>query len=138
MPNLLIILSGVPYRRYPEAAVTVTYPSVESSMRRWRKSVHPRIPTSLEEYGVILRLPQWSHILGYKNDTRHMQCATVTAADGSISVIFGDPEFIDSLSESTDIFVDATFKVVPAINGAYQLLTVMANFHDHVSIYVII
>lgn len=47
-----------------------------------------------------------------------------------ISLMICNDEFIDSLPEITDIFVDATFDSVPRLNGVYQLLTVMVKIRD--------
>lgn len=118
--------------RHPEAASIVTYPSIESTMRRWRKSFHPPIPDSLTAYGNILEDDQWRRMMSYNRG--RIQTATVTAADNSVSVVFGNVDYINLLSDATEIFIDATFKVVPAVNGAYQLLTMMATKFDHVGL----
>ena len=49
-------------------------------------------------------------------------------------VVFGNKEFAKKFSDGDSIFIDATFDVVPNLQGAYQFLTVMIEHLGEVSL----
>ena len=76
-------------------------------------------------------MPEWTvtddiartDIAGYDNDRQQMQ----DAEDG-IALIFASREQLELLKSATQVYFDATFKVVPVI--FYQLFTVFVSFAD--------
>ena len=48
-------------------------------------------------------------------------------------VIFGNKRFADKFADADSVYIDATFDVVPNIEGAYQFLTVMVEYLGEVS-----
>lgn len=59
----------------------------------------------------------------------------VHGIDMDTSVLSLDVNFANELSLSGKIYVDATFKVVPRIDNAKQLLNLMAEKLNHVSFF---
>ena len=52
-----------------------------------------------------------------------------------IHILFYDENFIRGhMSEITNLFIDATFDIIPRVQGTYQLLSIMGVTYGHVSI----
>lgn len=81
--------------RYSEAAQKISYPSIEPSMRRWRRHNVPSIPNNLDEYVAFMEDPRW---VRYSNYVQGGFFKTILRGDDeSVSVIFGNTEFIVSV-----------------------------------------
>lgn len=88
--------------RDPEIGAQITYGSVRSSMERERARTRPTIPESLAELGEMLETYA---------ATSEIYQGMVAAADGSRAVMFAAPRMLRELGESSDLYVDGTFKV---------------------------
>lgn len=112
------------YYRHPEGAPHLPFTLVESSMRKWRRSVLPPVPRTLMELAQALR---------EDNQLNSLFLATVEAGNG-VAVILVMPQFDEILRESSTIFADGTFATVPAGLPAYQILTIhsaVAGYYFH-------
>ena len=95
-------------------------------------------PSSLEEYVAILCSPQSRDQLIYNGGTLEADLVKINNIRRDITeyvssaVAFADPQFMESISDTKMIFIDATFKTMPRDIGSYQLLTLMALKYNHV------
>ncbi|XP_015125276.1 uncharacterized protein LOC107047062, partial [Diachasma alloeum] len=97
-------------------------------MRRWRQQHRPPVPRTLQEYDEIINLPQWSKYRQYAGGGLTVHTINV-AVDTSVTV-FGDTEFLASISNIRELLIDATFEVCPRAADIYQFLTIMGRIDD--------
>ena len=104
--------------RESEGASSVTYKSLGSSMYKRRRILQPKIPSSVQEFDLLLQ------------ESHYADCHLQTVVDvDQIAVIFGSRHMIDKLKNVSDIQFDGTFTVVPRL--FYQLFAVFINVKGH-------
>ena len=59
--------------------------------------------------------------------THQLEAIQVRDDDGAVYVVFATKSYAECFRDVPNMFVDATFDVVPNTNGGYQLLTVMGE-----------
>ena len=64
--------------------------------------------------------------------TYPIEVSSVIDTDGFVHVVFYVPNFILHFKDGTIFFIDATFKTVPQLDGAYQFLTFMCELYGKV------
>ncbi|XP_051167015.1 uncharacterized protein LOC127285188 [Leptopilina boulardi] len=119
--------------RNPQTAVNVTFNSMESNLYKWKLRTLPSlppIPESVQNFVEIINSPenqQWKQF----NDGQFS--VTVTRdITGSTSAIFIDIQFAERIiADNNMVYLDATYKVVPKIEDAYQLLTLIMIKFNH-------
>ena len=66
--------------------------------------------------------------------TYNIEVVSIIDEDGFVHVLFYVPGFIILFKYSTMYFIDATFKIVPQLDGAYQFLSLMSEAYGQVII----
>ncbi|XP_034946486.1 uncharacterized protein [Chelonus insularis] len=117
---------------HPSSAIQRSWASMELRMRMWKKQTLPKNPRSLRQYLNILREPRWSFYTEFQNVDGSLHVATLRAQDGSYVTVYGNIEMLTLMSNVIELFIDATFKVVPSNPKVLQLLTIMALIQDTV------
>jgi MULE transposase domain len=92
-------------------------------MYKRRRLNQPTIPTSSYDTDSIIRNSRYAHV-----DGGEFYRGTVDAGAGGTAVIFATNKQLELLQSATEIYFDATFKVVP--NIYYQLFTIFVTFAD--------
>ena len=127
--NLFIFLY-----RYPHLREDYPYNQVLGLMKSWRKKIFPKNPTSFEEFIDVIRAPANSKLLQY--DEGFLDVRVVVDSNGDKHVLFFDRELIQTEFyelKNIRLLIDTTFKVLPIMIGAYQVLIIMCVKMDHVS-----
>lgn len=118
------------FRLRVEVAARLPYNSLTSAMGEARRSARGPTPQTLAEYGEAMEAnPQ----LGVDADGGQFFRQTLVDGNGGTAVIFVSTTLSDRFHDCTHIHLDATFKVVPRVPPAYQLLTLSSIYFDHVS-----
>ena len=132
LPFLLCIIS---LYRHHVAAQFCPFPEIRCSMVQWRNENQPTIPKNLREIAPILLTDLWRDHLSYdmtvadKNletsgQTKHrLEAREVEDEDGGVHVIFATLSYAQNVYDVPNLFLDATFDVVPNITRGCQLLT---------------
>lgn len=113
--------------------MSVSFPSVERTMNRWKRSVQPPIPTSLVEYVGLATSLRWGGLYtSYAEGKEFVYDVTNLG-----SVVMYSPIFCQKMENVEELNIDATFKVVPPslhLGRSGQLLTLMGVKYNHVCI----
>lgn len=89
-------------RRYPEAAVSLSYNTVRTPLYREKIKYRPSLPTNL--LGLRTKLETYEPLKNiYKGE--------VTSIHGEIALIFSTDELLKELASCTEMFLDGTFSV---------------------------
>lgn len=121
--------------RFKNAATTLSYKSLNSSMKRWRLKNFPPSPTSLQQFLQQMDQNLYAKVLRY-SEGHSMTAHGVTDTNGDTHVIFFDQLFIEQFLQSVRrLFIDATFQCRPNMSDICQLLTVMGVVSNHVSLF---
>ncbi|XP_044597447.1 uncharacterized protein LOC123274010 [Cotesia glomerata] len=115
-----------------EAAIHVTWVDIYPKMLRWRRQIKPPIPDSIDQYINLIEMPEWNMYTSH-NQT-NITVITIEDNDHSKSIIYADLEFLRSLNNVFELYIDATFKVVPRKPAFRQLLTILGLVQDSVSL----
>ena len=99
-------------------ASSVTFRKMESSMFKRRRKMQPKIPSSADEFGVLL----------FESGYSANYLKTVIE-EGDVAVIFGSVRMINQLPDPTYIQFDGTFKVVPKF--FLQLFPILIELNGH-------
>ena len=102
-----------------ELRETSTFKKLESSMFKRRREIQPRLPSCVQEFGVLLLESGYS--------TNHLK--TVIKRMDDIALIFGSDSMVNKLPDFTHIQFDGTFKLIPGI--FLQLLNLMVTPFQH-------
>lgn len=124
------------YRNH-EAAVEYTWVNMQPVMNNWRRlnrPLLPRKPQSLQDYAMLLSMPQYSHLTHYSQG--QLSVSTESSADNSLVTVLYDLNFVMSVTTST-LFMDATFKITPKQPKVYQVFTILAQINNKVHYYLI-
>jgi len=109
-----------------DTAQSVSFADLENAMYKRRRLAQPALPTSNEDADTVVRNSRYAQLDGdefYRGvsdrcrSRRHSPCVCVTETT---------PKQV--LQTATEVYFDATFKVVPALY--YQLLTVFVPYAD--------
>ncbi|XP_008551962.1 uncharacterized protein LOC103574323 [Microplitis demolitor] len=117
-----------------EAAVEYTWVNMQPVMNNWRRlnrPLLPRKPQSLQDYAMLLSMPQYSHLTHYSQG--QLSVSTESSADNSLVTVLYDLNFVMSVTTST-LFMDATFKITPKQPKVYQVFTILAQINNKVSL----
>ena len=132
-------MSIITPHRHHVAVQFCPFPQIRNTMIRWRNENQPATPKHLWEIAPILRVDLWETRLAYdvtvaakptggtEKTTHQLEAIQVRDDDGAVHVVFGTKSYAESFQDIPNMLVDATFDVVPNINGGYQLLTVMGE-----------
>ncbi|XP_071631735.1 uncharacterized protein [Temnothorax longispinosus] len=105
--------------RDPEAAMHLSYPAIKSTLNRMRAAYKPPVPNSFASLSLELE----------KYDAcKDIYKGTVIAEDGSMGFLFSNNELLNALNESTQLFVDGTFSIVPRKPNIIQLYTIHIRY----------
>lgn len=104
---------------------------MRSRMSRSRLAVRPAIPASLAILGDIFatQSPDLPSLPG-----QEIFRGDFTDAEGNKGLIFMSDHSMELLNAAREIFIDATFKVVPRQPVASQLFTIHVKYMNTVSI----
>ncbi|XP_074096502.1 uncharacterized protein LOC141525777 [Cotesia typhae] len=116
-----------------EAAIHVTWVDIYPKMLRWRRQIKPPIPNSIDQYINLIEMPEWNMYTSH--NLTNITVITIEDNDHSKSIIYADLEFLRSLNNVFELYIDATFKVVPRKPAFRQLLTILGLVQDSVIIY---
>ncbi|XP_036143828.1 uncharacterized protein LOC105838291 [Monomorium pharaonis] len=101
-------------RRYPVAAVHVSYSTVRNFLNREQLRQRPETPQTIVELDVVLKnYPPVQYIFK----------GIILSDDGYRAVIFASDALLDLLVSTTEIYMDGTFKVVLRMPLFAQLYT---------------
>ncbi|XP_034949282.1 LOW QUALITY PROTEIN: uncharacterized protein, partial [Chelonus insularis] len=117
---------------HPEAATIKTWKIMEPRMRRWRTQIQPPIPQNLQQYQKILDDPRWIFLRKNYDKTSLMHVSTSESEDKSYVTIFGNRTLLQII-KTPQLFMDATFKIVPKKPQALQFFTILALVNNTVS-----
>lgn len=106
------------------------------NMRRWRRTICPPRPASLDEYASILNSHDWKHLTQYNEGNISVISLCILGNcpennDGEVTIM-ANIELLQTINFQR-ILVDATFDVCPSFSTKLQFLTIMAHFKDTVS-----
>lgn len=118
---------------HPVAAISVRWPIIERQMQVWRRQHRPPIPATLNDFSVLINSQQWAKYREYENGNFLTVHTIVVDALTSVTII-GDPNFLASLQDIEELYIDATFEICPRQMGIYQFLTIMGKIDDTASI----
>lgn len=90
-------------------------------MQRSRSHAYPNIPATMYELTATLQNPMWEFLTKTLDDEDRIYLCSVTAGDGSHSVIFLSERCLEFLRQASTIFLDGTFKISPSVAGCYQV-----------------
>lgn len=117
--------------RSPQAAAIVPFVSIEGSMNRWRQQTHPPTPHTLLQYSLLINRDQSRNYREYHRGT--MVVETIYIDRDTSVTIYGDPEFLATLANIHELYIDATFSDYPRALNIMQLFTIMGRVDDSVS-----
>lgn len=101
-------------------------------MKECRRRRYPQCPHTLAEFAQQLLCQEHARNLEY--NAGRLSVMLITDINDSQHVVFYDENFIrEEMSEVARLFIDATFRSRPRIEGVYQLLTIMGVKLNHVS-----
>ena len=113
---LIRCISNLIYGRQPvEVRRRITISRMRSAMQRARASRFPRVPATLEELTEILQDPRYRIITATEDAQDSLHAASVTDALGNHHVIFSSRRLLNVGKSLSILFLDGTFKTVPAI-----------------------
>jgi hypothetical protein len=106
-----------------DTAQSVSFSEMENAMYKRRRLAQPALPTSQADADNVVRSSRYAQLDG----SEFYRGVVETAQDGT-ALIFASSKQLQVLQPATDVYFDATFKVVPTIY--YQLLTVFVPYAD--------
>lgn len=124
------------------AAQLLGYPTMKSAIMNWRKGLQPSVPKHIADLAECLQNDMWTAKLTYQLSFANSTTGGIETSDHTIEpygvqirkgatieahVVLGCTTFAAELMDAKLAFLDCTFNVVPNINGATQLLTVMVE-----------
>ena len=106
-----------------DAGHHVSFADLENCMYKRRRRAQPTLPTSSTEADAAVRASRYVQL----NDSVFYRGVADAGENGS-ALLFASNEQLELLQSATEVYFDATFKVVPTIY--YQLFTVFVPFAD--------
>lgn len=105
----------------------VSFAMIESSMYKRRRISLPALPSNPLEAGEAISGTRFASVDGVEF---YRGTCTANAGDDGVALLFASDRQLSLLENSSSIFFDATFKVVPSL--FYQMLTIFATHGDGV------
>lgn len=102
-------------------------------MEHWRRRdrpPQPQIPGDLIQFVNFLSTPEYSHLKCYSQG--HLSTVTLQDRNGDLLTVLYDLNFVNTII-TTDLFMDATFKITPRQPKIYQIFTISALIGNNVS-----
>lgn len=93
-------------------------------MYKRRRLLQPSLPTTPQEADSAVQNSRYAEL-----DGSTFYRGTVTSDDGGFAMVFASQQQLSILEESSLVYFDATFKVVPHL--FYQLFTLFVPFSDN-------
>lgn len=121
------------FTRHPEASVSATFAASESNMYKWRQKNLPLKVDSLSAFSNLINSDEFKHLITYEGGS--LNVSSVVGVDLDTSLVFVDLDFGSQVCENCNLYIDATFKIVPAVNNVYQFLILKAEIFNEVSKY---
>lgn len=122
----------------PALASRFTVARMHSALYEARSSNFPRIPKSLSHLGVLLGMPEMEAVCRTIDGQDFMFRGVCGALQNkSVSVIFASGRMLHFLQSRRNLHVDGTFKKRPNKPKSIQILNIVTNFNDTVSIFVV-
>ncbi|XP_067208655.1 uncharacterized protein [Linepithema humile] len=106
-------------RKYPEAATTLSYATLKTTLYRERIKLRQTLPKDMETLATNLSTYQPLEKF-YKGN--------VTCSDGKKALIFTSNELLQELQKSTELYVDGTFNIVPRVPLMNQMYTLHTRY----------
>lgn len=118
--------------RFPNAAVSLTFLSLESTMRSWRNKFQLPISRTFEDFFAKVSDDRWGSVISYSNGRFAIRYRV--GEDGSKTIGFADINFIARVTTfASKMMGDATFQITPTLEDAYQVFILMVLAFGHVS-----
>lgn len=119
----------------PEAMVNVHYSKLARSLRRYKESIFPQSPPTIEKLDDAFRQHHIRKVFGETNSGKQFFHGTITG-EGYSCAIFTSPEIIELIEQQIPphdrtYLADATFKIVP-VGFFTQLLIIYIAYEQNV------
>ncbi|XP_051155793.1 uncharacterized protein LOC127278237 [Leptopilina boulardi] len=105
---------------------SLPYEFLQRTLRRWLRGGCPAVPKHIVDVEEVLNNPVWQQRMTYciKEENHKVLVKSVTDADNFCHIIFFSPDFLSKVLEIdvSSATVDGTFRTVPWLKGAYQIL----------------
>lgn len=123
----------------------VEFESKESTIRRHSHSMAPPIVYKLESLASMLQTEAWQQRLKFKNVIdgstpgkkeyleNGFRIWGIIDSEGHHAVAFAPEKLLPDISDATYSFMDSTYKTIPFIRRAYQLLVFVTEVKGKVS-----
>lgn len=123
----------------PEAAARYPYATAYHQMRRWSNIYNERkslgVIRSLDELSNALLKERGAECLKYLFKKKESTIKwTEVKAGQSKHLMFWDEALLDSIKNSKLWHIDATYRAIPRIKKARQLMTIMGRMNDAVNL----
>ena len=105
------------------AAQQLSFADLEAAMYKRRRRAQPALPTSSAKADYAVRSSRYAQL-----EDSEFYRGVVDAGDNGAALFFATNAQLEMLSSATQLYFDATFKVVPTIY--YQLFTLFVPFAD--------
>lgn len=139
MIYVLIILTHFYHFSNTEWKLSLPYGCVSRSLRRWMRNGCPAVPKHIVDVGEVLGNDVWKERMTYYVEEKPKQILveSVIDEDDLCHVIFYSPDFVAKVLEidMSSATVDGTFRTVPWLKGASQILIISVFSFGKVYIY---
>jgi hypothetical protein len=106
-----------------ETAQLISFTELENAMYKRRRLAQPALPTSVDDADSVVGSSRYAQLNGDE-----FYRGLVSAAQEGSALAFASRKQLEMLQTATEVYFDATFKVVP--NLYYQLFTVFVPYTD--------
>ena len=106
-----------------DTAQSIGFAEMENVMYKRRRIAQPALPMSPTDADNVIRSSRYMHLAG-----SDFYRGVADAAENGTALVFASSTQLEVLQSATDVYFDATFKVVPTLY--YQLLTVFVPYGD--------
>ncbi|XP_066599960.1 uncharacterized protein [Prorops nasuta] len=118
-------------KRHSVAAQEISFASVQKSLKKWRSVGFPLPPKSLRDCAITLNTDKWIKFLTFTLGDDEYKLNILQYEEGNfIAVIFYEKRLNEVLQECNVISLDGTFRTVPTIENATQLITIMGKIGE--------
>ena len=106
-----------------DTAPSITFSELENVMYKRRRLAQPALPTSPTDADTVIRSSRYVQL-----DGSDFYRGVADAAHDGTALVFASAKQLQVLQGASDVYFDATFKVVPSVFN--QLLTVFVPYAD--------
>ncbi|XP_066592969.1 uncharacterized protein [Prorops nasuta] len=104
---------------------------MKNTINSWKRNDNPPPVKQIEGCNIILSTEKWKNMLTFPVGEESHTIKTLEYKEGEcVSVVFYDEILIKAFSKCTTISVDGTFRCVPKIGQAKQMITLMGKVND--------